>query len=682
MARKTPDVDFEKANLANAGMEELEAYEKWLFSQADEAEQEKRLQAVFKTVDTFAALMDRKMWVKNSSTAYTDGHEIGIPFSSKYAYEYAEHEIAHNLFLSNFKAKELFCNEYVKQIAVALMQNNSALTNEGREQLSDMVGMLLNVLEDHRVNSLWAMLYPGSYKRLVESAAETMDRHRNRAHDDLVAFFLMIAYDLKVPSGRYDRFAPAMIAALKKVERKGPSAAFVVGKWLMTQLVSEIIRQLQGLPPPPQAGKARVQTDLDNMGASTQTSGGKDGGDNAGTPAGGATGSDSNNGNGNGGDADWTPPEVQSSKEDRVDALKKLVEFAGQQAKSMNASKERLKDVQDDRFEKRGQSRVAEEMVKSAMDTNVQDASSLGLHLARSEAAMNKTIEAIKEALEEAAPVSEDEWITRDAHAKVVFADVSSNSAYKPPAMSPEDTTAMRRLRETFQRVKSRRSKALSDVGHEVDIEAFIANKTSRTLGPVFKQEVSGRGFKTLILVDRSSSMGEDRTNSVERATRILRRSLKQPSVEFNVWGFKSDSRTVQLCRLDSTVDLQNRGEMAVGGATPLHIAVKTAINWLGSGHEKKQLIILTDGVPCFTSSSGRNYSEEQLMGIVQKEITRARKQGINVTSFIVGHDVSDKSAKMMFGDKKNWTRAESDTIGKDLVRVVSSSFTQYLSNC
>lgn len=138
----------------------------------------------------------------------------------------------------------------------------------------------------------------------------------------------------------------------------------------------------------------------------------------------------------------------------------------------------------------------------------------------------------------------------------------------------------------------------------------------------------------------------------------------------------------MKLCRLDKNVDLQNDdGAMKVSGTTPLHIATRTAVNWLTSGHEKKQLIVLTDGEPCFSSSSGRNYSEEQLMEQVHKEVERARKQGINVTSLVIGHQVSDASARKMFGEKKHWIRAEADTLARNLVKVVTSSFTQYLSN-
>ena len=366
--------------------------------------------------------------------------------------------------------------------------------------------------------------------------------------------------------------------------------------------------------------------------------------------------------------------------------MRKLVDVAkAPKADKMTTARERVKDVRAARYPAAGAEGEARKLVRAAVETNVQDASQVELHLARSEAAMQEVIEDLREALDSVRKRSEDEWITRDAHAKVVFRDVSKSNTAQPE-LKHEDSTAVARLRETFHRVKSRRAKQLSDSGHEIDLEAYIANKMNNTLGPVFKQEATNRGFKALVLVDRSSSMQGERTSAVERATRILRNALKQPNVEFHVWGFQSLNSDVVLTRVAPTVDMNCKDpEMKVVGTTPLHVAVRTAVNWLGSGSEKKQLIILTDGNPCFTSSSGKSFSDAQLKDMVSKEVVRARKQGINVTSLVVGTDVSDKDARTMFGERKYWGRiadgSERTKLTKHLVNVVSTSFLQYLSN-
>ena len=678
----TKRADLENISLADADMATLEKYERFLLSQREEEEQEERLTALFKTVDAFAGIMNRKMWVKSSPAPYTDGYEIGVPFKDKRVYEYGEHELAHNLFMSNFRAKEMFCEEYVKQIAAALAQDKVTLDAHARGSLGQMIGMLLNVLEDHRVNSLWAMLYPGSYKRIMDAGTDLLQKLKAQAHEELLAYFLLIAYDVKnIPSGPFDRFGPAMVAALKKVERKGPSASFVVGKWLMTQLVSEIIRQLRQLPPPPSAGKARVQTDLDQMGQPGNNGGDDTDDENQNEGKDNADGDSESKDSGAA--SSWQPPDVQAERKDRVEALKKLISVAQQQAQGtkngFDAAKARLSDVQANRFNNKGTEKEARDLVKAAMDTNVVDNDSLNDHLATSQQDMEEVIEGLKDALEQVREMTEDEWITRDAHARVRFVDVNTNPA-NVVTMSEEDKQATRRLKELFQRVKQRTSKMLTDSGHEIDIEAYINNKVGKCLNPVFKTEQSGRGFKTLILVDRSSSMAGPRAAQTERATRILRRALKAPNVQFHVWGFNSTDASVQLTRIGDHVDLQNEGRMAVNGTTPMHIAARTAVNWLSHGHEKKQLIVLTDGMPCFTSSAGKNYGETQLTKMVGEEIERARKQGINVTTLIVGSEVSDEAARTMFGERRNWIRAEEDTLSKKLVNVVTSSFVQYLS--
>ena len=189
----TKRADLENISLADADMATLEKYERFLLSQREEEEQEERLTALFKTVDAFAGIMNRKMWVKSSPAPYTDGYEIGVPFKDKRVYEYGEHELAHNLFMSNFRAKEMFCEEYVKQIAAALAQDKVTLDAHARGSLGQMIGMLLNVLEDHRVNSLWAMLYPGSYKRIMDAGTDLLQKLKAQAHEELLAYFLLIA---------------------------------------------------------------------------------------------------------------------------------------------------------------------------------------------------------------------------------------------------------------------------------------------------------------------------------------------------------------------------------------------------------------------------------------------------------------------------------------------------------
>lgn len=657
--------------------------------------------AAHKTVATFSSIVKRKLWLKNGPDAYTDGHEIVAPFNNSHFYQMVEHEIAHNLFQSSFTAKEAFVNEYTQQIIAAVRSSGKDVTAYEASQLAACLGLLANVLEDHRVNSLWGMLYPGSYDILNRYCQKTLSSPatRNKAHDNIITYALLAAYDVNnVPPGRLDRLRPAIVAALKKVERKGPAATFVLCKWLVTQLVSELIRELQGQPPPPDAGQSRVQVDLASK-PSKDSDAGSDDSDGDDSESGASTAQDdkdsdsqpkSQGGASKAGDKDgskpvdgssWTPPKVDASTADRVSALHTFIQLSSSKTEDTsgeNRIKRLVTDVHKERYD--SNKKASEEMARAALNTNVNDTQALDLQLYRSEAQMERTVSDIEQALEAVKVEDEDDWITRDVKAKVVFKDVDKKTAPKPKPMGSEDRAAAQRLRNLFMRLEQKKRVALSDAGAEVDVEAYVANKANRTLGPVFKAEGSGRGFKLLILLDRSSSMRGQPSLQVERATRILRTALKGPNVSFNVWGFCSFSGAVNITRIAPNIDVQDSEAMPVFGETPIHLAVRAGLNWLGTGDEKKQLIVLTDGEPVFSGKS-HPMSTKAMLDMVQKDCRKARHGGINVTAIGIGNGVDDVKLGHMFGDKRHWCRVGNQTLASTLVRTVSTSFAQHLKN-
>lgn len=722
-------LDFENGNfdLSSATDDVLDKYAAFLSKQDDREEERNRVVAAHKTVGTFSGLIGRRMHLKSSKAAYTDGVEIGAPFDSPYLYEIVEHEIAHNLFKSNFEAKQTFCEQYVLQVSKALTAFGSSMSVQQQDQIKSMVGTILNIIEDHRVNSLWAMLYPGSYKRLMEHSHDLVHRRRKAAHENIINFFLMVAYDVKpLPKGQYDRFAPAMVAALKQVERKGPGSTFVVGKWLMTQIVSEMIRISKNLPPPPQAGSSKVKTDLDDMGdqifqpnpqsgdgdgdgdgedgdeGGQQASAGRSGsgqgdddgddGDDEGDEADDADGSSGQAAaSGAGGDKQdkpWTPPPVNATAEERVDAFKGLLDAAKKMAEQTQAMASALSRVNNGQTSSpalaQGAQADARQLVAAAYNTDVTDDKALADYLEKSAEYMEGVVEKIREALETEGDQSEQEWCARNINDKVKFREID-RARVSPQPLSPDDMRTVGRMREIFQRVKSRATKMLADDGMDVDIPALIQRRVSDHPMPIFKADVNGRGFKALVLVDRSSSMEGPPSAATERASRILRASLKQPNVQFHVWGFHGDHNGCVISRVAPNLDVADSREMPATGNTPMHAAVRAAVNFLTEGYEKKQLILITDGEP--------NHNDDPLNGgknrftAVRREIQRARRMGVNVTTLVIGSGVSREAANTMFGDDKQWTRVKDDPsltfkgLTKSLVQVVSSSFARYLQS-
>jgi hypothetical protein len=702
----------------------LEKYAAHLRKRSDEDEFSERVSAAMKTVSTFSHLIGRKMTLVNESVAYTDGTKIAAPFSHAYFYEFVEHEISHNLFKSNIAAKVSFTEQYVLQVAKAMGAFGKHLLDKDRDTLSSMVGTILNVIEDHRVNSLWAMLYPGSYRRLCDYSRATMKKGVPTAHNDIITYFLCVAYAVPVPPGRFDRFEPAMVAALKKVERKGPGATFVVGKWLMTQIVSEMIRISKKLPPPPKAGTSKVKTDLDQMQrpmlsggtddaddaddaddskADSGSDAGDDGPDSPDTGAGdsgdvdgdedgdkggmqgggGADGADGDDGTGSG-TGEWQPPPVTATPEERVDAFSDLLKEA---ALSMDPSSgsgaqpgakkalERVNNGQSPSLDPHAASN-AKAIANNAFNTDVTNDTLLQEYLAKSEENMLDVVEQIQDALERENTMSEKDWMSRGIAGKVVFHDIE-RARWNPTPMQPEDAKTSKRLREFFHRVKSKTTKRLADEGCEIDIPAAVAWKSSGHPGPVFKTDVSGRGFKTLVLIDRSSSMDGDRSISVERASRMLRGALKLPNVEYHVWGFCGMGGTVDIFRVKPGLDICDSVEMRAVGNTPMATAIRAAVNWFATGSEKKQLILLTDGEP---NSDDKLDGSKDARVSVQRELRRATKMGINVSTLVIGGAINTDSAKMMFGHPRQWKQVKGGKdLTKALVDLVSGSFSDFL---
>ena len=49
-------------------------------------------EAAYKTVDTFAGITGKKLWLRDHPSARTDGHAIMVPFKSPQFYRLVEHE--------------------------------------------------------------------------------------------------------------------------------------------------------------------------------------------------------------------------------------------------------------------------------------------------------------------------------------------------------------------------------------------------------------------------------------------------------------------------------------------------------------------------------------------------------------------------------------------------------------
>jgi Mg-chelatase subunit ChlD len=663
----TADSD-ELFSMLESSAEELELKE----------EQQGNVGAAMRLVETFSSLMKKKFWLRNTVSPYTDGFEIAVPFRHKFMYQYTEHELAHNLFQSSFAAKELFCQKYVELIESVIKKQNRRLTVQQKSAITDMVGLMLNVLEDHRINTLWSTMYEGSYAIMQEQAKELLKRVVKPAKDDLIAYFLLVANDHpKLPKSRFSHFEPHFREAIKKVAYKGPTATFVVGKWLLTQMVSTIIDQQQQ-DQQQQSGQGNGQSQ--QQGQQQQDGESQDGQqdgqqqDDSPSSSGGAPSAQPAD-SGSSGGAKPTPDQ-------RIDALMQLVNDMARTDAARDATNRMeiiVGDVRADRFQK--DKYGAEAKVNTALRIDMAD-EAIESFLRTSEAEMQTVLKQIESVLESSkSSRSEDDLLKRGLAGKVTFTDVKN--PVKPPSMPAEDRHTAARLSERFRRVHSSRKSARFDSGSSVDLASVIYNQANGTNEPCFLEEATGRGFQVMILVDQSGSMGGLPSHQASRACRILRRALKGPNITFDVWGFNGGSGTV-ITRLPTNKDVDEAKELQCGGSTPLAQAMHVAVNFLSRGTHKKHLLVLTDGEPNALNKGGgfTMNTERSAVAAVGAETKRARKMGVNVTGIAIGNSVTVESLKTMFGADRHWMVARSPTtLPQKMLQTVSSSFASFLRN-
>jgi hypothetical protein len=650
----------------------------------------------YKTVDMFSGITKKRLWLKNGTEAKTDGHEIRVPFVHEDFYRLVERQLAHILFRSDAKAKQIFVRDYATKVGAVAKKMNVDLDVA---YLQKAIDHIITVLEKRRVTSLWRLLYPGSYDLMREMDKASVEGVMPTAHAGLLAYITCIEGDPDaVGSGELDRFRPYIEEAFRKVYKRGFSATLAVSKWLVMQLVNEIIRDLKDLPPPSppmpmRGGDQRMPGD----GASTDGSGGgsgdgeqqqkqqgKDsgegGGKNQDDPNGdqpddkdqdvdsGALGAlqgdfddsaDPEGGNGGGApenDSEGTEGEDDSEGAggggaDRDEDGEREEPWnpepppatGEERTQALKELLNRLGDppqdvkdpVKESKFTKNRHSPKAQATASQALKADVNNADKFESGLDSSEQEMSDIIDQAMRAMRQKR--DHDEWLQKDAMAKISFVDKDDDVTRV--ALSFEDQQTVHRLRAMFHRVMGKRKNILEDAGTEIDVQAYIERMLTNVPIPCFRGEGIGQGFKSMLLLDRSGSMHGSKTEQCERAGRIIRRALDFPFVETTVWGFSSsEPGQISLIRHNPRKDVVLKtGERGSGGMTPLHVAIRLGVRELERGTESKQLFVLTDGFPTHRKRDGKTFGKEQLMLFIREEVQRARTRGINVTGILIG---------------------------------------------
>lgn len=603
------------------------------------------LTAAYKTVETFAGLVNRRLELRHGVSAKTDGHKVLVPFTDPDFYLLIERQLAHILFRSDAKARNRFVRAVMAQMQLGAQHVRVALGKMDRAE--EMLARIIDILESHRIGSLWGLIYPGSYERSCARQQKERASLLPRAHDSFFDLMLCLEAELDVPKGDLDRFKPVFVEAFQRVERRGFAATLAISRWLIVRLVDELLREDEEGPgqtvePASIAGTVRYQE---------------------------------------------TPSLGDARK--RILAFQSLVGQFGELDASIAAQYNDYSIAPKTGDEAYTDTQLA---TQQALGLDMADAAALDATLQDSADRMQAIIDTAQKRL--ARTYDRDDWLRRDLQAEISFVDVGPKDLRGLPTLQllhDTDWSIVQRLRSTFFRVQGRRASRLEETGTEVDIPAFIERQITGQPLPCFRNLVSGRGFRALILVDRSHSMLEaGRIRQAERGAKIITEALDFPFVTLDLWGFQSlQDGEVTITRFDPELESFHTDKSPVDGLTPLHIALRLAVRDMVEGHSAKQLFVLTDGAPLYASATGKLFSEKKLQHFVREEVQAARRVGINVTTFLIGStvgrkvhfEVGPKELAYMFGPPRYWKCVDEARFGEDLVAAVAKSFCAYLSS-
>jgi len=336
-------------------------------------------------------------------------------------------------------------------------------------------------------------------------------------------------------------------------------------------------------------------------------------------------------------------------------------------------------ELAESKYKRRGEESAANYRANSAITADVKDTSKLEDALEASAAQMLRQVDKARHACKNTP--NHDDSIRRDAYAKVLFTNVEP-SIHRDPhlKLDDRDEDTVKRLKAMFHRVMGRRVNTLEDMGMEIDIPAYLEYRMTGMPTPCFRVDRMGRGFRTIVLIDRSSSMQGPRTAQAERACRVISKALDFPFVTRKVWGFQSwKNGEVNITRFVAGQEIFESDAASVGGTTPLHTAIRVALRDLEDGTDRKHLFVISDGFPVYARKDGYHFGTKTLMGFVRNNIMTARTKGIGVTGVMIGRDMHAKSMGFMFGPSKYWKIVSDQTFGIDLVQLVTTAFVEYL---
>jgi len=651
-----------------------------------------RKSTYYKTKGIFEKVVGKPIWLK-----IVDGH--GTPFVAfdhdKYyiqlytdnpkasndieRYRSFEHELSHIVFDSNL---ERLMEPLIKKFP-----------NIPRIIIYDIV----NIIEDHRVDSFWNKIYHGSKiirERQLSKACERL--HKNGVTHPIDALYAVHCGREDLISPEFSDLISEFKSIIKSVELAGPKATLVasiralnkIAKYFKHQHCIELTLQSCGTGSKSQSSGtcddyqdtddntqytdsseddiSYTLVDMESSSTSEDSDGDSDN-DGSGTISSELSDDitpDDNDQDSDEVDDNSSPTDTESNTDtDNPDSstLSHLIDEINDIIDEMNDAVDVLTaDInytpEDNSHGYYDEPIQLDDDLNKTVDEIIEESKGDGQEL----------LEQIKRAIEEV----ELSPPKPDAN---VFIDIVHTGHYLSYDAHDTDKKLANKIAKLLKRIKHKTRSVNVDTGTDIDIDQFIQYKVNKNVTDVFIEDEEAEGMTVLLLVDVSSSMSLGRRIQMAASSAlILWDALKQiDNIDFEVYTYYY--RDKAMCINKQTYNGLKRIKPV--GTTPTDKAIRYVTNLLDRKSGKKFIILITDGEPCYD-----RHPFSVLASWTYHQIMYARKKGIQVFTFFVGSGISHNIMKQVYGPEYTWeVISDPSQLPKKLINFVTNKIAKTL---
>ena len=583
-----------------------------------------------KTVNVFSSLLARPLEVQNgTSPAYhvCQGHSnLVLPLKSPRLYIKAERLLAHALFESDAEARRLFVNAFVAKITKATKL--SGIRHADPKSLKAPLTQLVDILESHRIESLWERLYTGSFNEMKELLLEETAQYQRIAHTGLLPLMACLDAGRTVEAHSLEPYRHLVVEALSKVEGKSFAATLLVARRFVGQCIDQLWSSDPGAP-----ARTKSRDRITGLYSLLPMLGSLDGELAARYH-----------------DYYSHPTAAGSAKSATVarDALEVGLQENEALTQALDASADRMTQLIDTARQKlvpRSKNSQAEFLSHDLPEGTVAYVD--------------------VDSPSETPPMSAEDARTALQLSRVfsrVKGEHGSVLDYQGTEIDVASWITFKVTKQVEPIFRSPSSGRRFQVGILLDRSASMRFNDSQ------------------------------RIRLAERAVRILAKALALPYVDLFVWGFQATHNGVAtITRFSPSCGNFATNSPKVDGGTPTHIALALGVNeMLARSSAVRHLLVVTDGAPAFDNESGRAVSEPELHKSIRRTVDVATAKNVQVSALILGQlmpsgrvraECSEEQLNYMFGSTHRWQYATEETLTNDMVRSVRTSFQKYLTS-